>query len=103
MGKKLVQLTEEQQKLRDNEDFLKGRPNRMEVANYVNSLWESVYSPKIEQQFDISHQSMQIGLMVVQSILIKNNLCTEDEIKSITEEFIRLKQEHDEKEEENKN
>ena len=103
MGKKVVQLTDEQQKLRENDEFLKGRPNRMEVANYVNSLCESVYLPKIEQQFDISHQSMQIGLMVVQSILIKNNLCTEDEIKSITEEFIRLKQEHDEKEEENKN
>lgn len=89
-------MTDEQQKLRENEDFLKGRPNRMEVANYVNSLWESVYLPKIEHQFDISHQSMQIGLMVVQSILIKNNLCTEDEIKNITEEFIRLKQEQDE-------
>ena len=96
-------MTEEQQKLRDNEDFLKGRPNRMEVANYINSLWESVYFPKIEQQFNASQQLMQIGLMVVQSILIKNNLCTEDEIKSITEEFLRLKQEQNEKEEENKN
>lgn len=67
-----------------DEQYMLGRPNRMEVANYVNALLEEHYMPSILER----ENSFRLGLMVIQSILIKKGICTGDEIKEITEEFL---------------
>lgn len=67
-----------------DEQYMLGRPNRIEVANYVNALLEEHYMPSIIDR----ENSFRLGLMVIQSILIKKGICTGDEIKEITEEFL---------------
>lgn len=81
MSNKIIKLTPEQQKQRDDESYLKGRPNRLEVANYVNSLLENEYLPRILN-------TIRISAMVLQSILIEKGICTGEEIESITKEFV---------------
>lgn len=69
-------LTEQDKK------YLQGKPTRMEVANYVNSLMEQHWAPRL------IHQT-QLGIMILQGILLKKNVCTPDELKSLTEEFVK--------------
>lgn len=82
---KLVKMTPEEQQRQDDEKYMQGRPNRMEVANYVNALMEEHYVPAINAQ-------MQLGLMVIQSIIIEKGICTGEELQQRTEEFIRQSQ-----------
>lgn len=93
MSNKLAKVTDEQRKQQEDEKYLQGKPNRMEVANYVNGLMEEHYMPDIMNNFSNTHQAMQLGFMTIQAILIQKGICTEDEIKSMTEEFIRLQSE----------
>lgn len=95
-SKKIINMNdpEKQKKAQQkaDEQYMMGKPNRMEVANYVNALLEEHYIPSILER----ENSFRLGLMVVQSILIKKGICTGDEIKEITEEFLEnLKKEQE--------
>ena len=71
-------------KLKDKADerYLAGHPTRMEVANYVNALLEERYLPHIQSL-------IQMSSMVLQAILIKKNICTGEELKEVTEDFVK--------------
>ena len=65
--------------------YMKSKPTRLEVANYVNSLMEQHYMPLITNY-------IQMSSMVLQAILLRKGICTGDEIKEITEEFVKENQ-----------
>jgi len=96
-SKKIINMNdpEKQKKAQQkaDEQYMMGKPNRMEVANYVNALLEEHYIPSILER----ENSFRLGLMVVQSILIKKGICTGDEIKEITEEFLENMKKEQEK------
>lgn len=81
MSNKIKKLTPEQEKQQEDERYLQGRPTRIEVMNYVNALLEKKYIPEIMNKF-------QLGIMVIQSILISKGICTGEEIEEITKQFI---------------
>lgn len=64
-----------------DEAYLRGTPSRMEVANYVTSIIEQHYIPSVQKGF-------QLGIMVMQAILIKKGICTGEEIQEFTKSFI---------------
>lgn len=92
MSNKLVKPTEEEKKRQEDEAYLKGRPNRAEVANYVNALLEEKYMPEIMNHFSQTYQSMQLGFMTLQAILVQKEICTGEEIEKLTQEFIKCQQ-----------
>lgn len=94
---KPVKLTPEQKQKQDDERFLQGRPNRAEVMNYVNALLEDKYMPEIMKHIQQTQQSMQLGFMAIQAILIQKGICTGEEIQEVTQEFIKKHQEELEK------
>lgn len=69
----------------EDQKWLSKQPTRMEVASYVNALWERHYLPTITNY-------IQMSSMVLQAILIEKGVCTGDEIKSITEKFVSEQQ-----------
>lgn len=69
----------------EDQKWLSKQPTRMEVASYVNALWERHYLPTITNY-------IQMSSMVLQAILIDKGVCTGDEIKSITEKFVSEQQ-----------
>ena len=89
---KVVTFTEEERKKQEDEAFLKGRPTRAEVANYVNALLEEKYMPEILSHFNQTYQAMQLGFMTLQAILIQKEICTGEEIEKLTQEFIKQQQ-----------
>ena len=90
MSNKLAKLTPEQKKQQEDEQYMRGRPNRMEVANYVNALLEDKYMPMIQGQ-------TSLGFMVIQAILIEKGICTVDEIEEITKKFVAQRQQEAQK------
>lgn len=98
MSNKLKKMTEEERKKMEDEAYLRGRPNREEVANYVNSLMENHYMPSIMGHFSNTQQAMQLGFMVIQAILIQKGICTKEEISEMTQEFINIQKKEQEKE-----
>lgn len=91
-----------QKKNKEAEEFLKGIPTRAEVANYVNSLLEEIFKPEIEKNIKSILPSIQLGFMIIQSILIKKGVCTGEELKEITEEFLKTMEASKKKPEETK-
>lgn len=87
------QKKQEAKQREQDEGFMKGRPNRMEVANYVNALLTEKYMPEITNMIGQVQQSTQLGFMTLQAILIKKGICTGDEIKQFTEEFLKAQKE----------
>ena len=85
MSNKLAKLTPEEKQKQDDEQYMRGRPNRMEVANYVNALLEQKYIPQLQEQ-------TSMGFMVIQALLIEKGICTGEEIEQMTKEFIKQKQ-----------
>ena len=71
---------------KSDEAYLRGTPTRMEVANYVTSLIENHYAPALQAGF-------QLGIMVVQALLIKKGICTGEEIEEFTKDFMKEHQE----------
>ena len=69
-------------KTNSDERYMSGHPTRAEVGNYVNALMEDHYMPRIQGL-------IQMSSMVLQAILLKKGICTGDELKEITEEFIK--------------
>lgn len=65
----------------EEKEYLSQNPNRLEVANYVNSLLEHQYVPMI-----MSH--IQLSSMVLQAILIEKKVCTGEEIEAISKQFV---------------
>lgn len=82
------QKAEQKQRAQD-EQYMQGRPTRLEVCNYVNSLLEEKYTPVIQSMISQTAQSAQISIMVMQSILIQKGLTTGDELKDLTEAFMK--------------
>lgn len=68
--------------------YLNGTPTRMEVANYVNSLLEEEYMPKLARAINANASSAKLGIMIMQAILIEKGICTGDEIEKLTTEFM---------------
>lgn len=97
MSNKLKRLTPEEIQERQNEEYLKGKPTRAEVANYCNALLEEKYMPEIMNHISRTQQAMQLGFMTLQAILIKKGICTGEEIEEITQEFIKQQQAESEK------
>lgn len=64
-----------------DEAYLRGTPSRAEVANYVTSIIEHHYAPTLQAGF-------QLGIMVMQAILIKKGICTGEEIQEFTKSFV---------------
>lgn len=90
MSNKLAKLTPEQKKQQEDEQYMRGRPTRMEVANYVNALLEDKYMPMIQGQ-------TSLGFMVIQAILIEKGICTGEEIEEITKKFVVQRQQEAQK------
>lgn len=90
MSNKLAKLTPEQKKQQEDEQYMRGRPNRMEVVNYVNALLEDKYMPMIQGQ-------TSLGFMVIQAILIEKGICTGEEIEEITKKFVAQRQQEAQK------
>ena len=90
MSNKLAKLTPEQKKQQEDEQYMRGRPNRMEVANYVNALLEDKYMPMIQGQ-------TSLGFMVIQANLIEKGICTGEEIEEITKKFVAQRQQEAQK------
>ena len=90
MSNKLAKLTPEQKKQQEDEQYMRGRPNRMEVANYVNALLEDKYMPMIQGQ-------TSLGFMVIQAILIEKGICAGEEIEEITKKFVAQRQQEAQK------
>lgn len=88
---------DEQKKLEETEQFMRGRPNRAEVANYVNALLEDKYMPEIQRLIGSVQNSTQLGFMTLQAILINKGICTGDEIQQVTKEFIQAQKDEMEK------
>lgn len=65
-----------------DEEYMKGTPNRAEVANYVASVMENFYVPMISNQ-------VQLSMMVLQAVLLEKEVCTGDDIKRITQSFTK--------------
>ena len=66
----------------EDKKYMEGKPNRIEVANYVNGLLDNHYMPLITNY-------IQMSSMVLQAILIEKGVCTGDEIKDVTEKFVK--------------
>lgn len=86
MSNKLVKLTPEQKKQQEDEQYMRGKPTRMEVSNFVNSVMEEHYIPLLTNQ-------MRLSAMVLQAILIDKDICTGEEIEEITKEFVKKQEE----------
>lgn len=82
------QKAEQKQRAQD-EQYMQGRPTRLEVCNYVNALLEDKYAPAIQSMISQTAQAAQISIMVMQSILIQKGLTTGDELKDLTEAFMK--------------
>lgn len=88
-------MTEKQTQVETNDqdmEFLNGTPTRMEVANYVNGILEEKFMPSIQETIN----SMNSGYQILLALLIKKGLTSEDELKSIKEEFMKIKKEKEE-------
>ena len=90
MSNKLAKLSEEEKQKQIDESFLKGRPNRLEVMNYVNSIIEEKYLPEV-------YAKMQLSIMTLQAILINKGIVTGEEIEKITQEFLERSKEEQQK------
>ena len=66
----------------EDKKYMEGKPTRIEIANYVTNLMDNHYMPMITNY-------IQMSSMVLQGILLKKEICTGDEIKEITEEFVK--------------
>lgn len=95
MSNKIAKLTPEERQKQEDERYMMGRPNRMEVANYVNALLENQYLPQIQGQ-------VSLGFMVIQAILIEKGICTGEDIEKMTHQFIQQRQQEAEKAEKEK-
>lgn len=95
MSNKLAKLTPEQKKQQEDEQYMKGRPTRLEVANYVNALMEEKYMPHLQGQ-------TSLGFMVIQAILIEKGICTGEEIEEFTKQFVEQRQKEAQKAQETK-
>lgn len=93
-SKKILTPEEKQKKLEqrqaeENENYMKGRPSRVEVANYVNSILEQKFVPAIMAEINNYQKSVQLGFMALQAILINKGICTGEEIEEVTKQFIK--------------
>lgn len=94
MGKS--RLTPEQVKEKQDENYLNGKPTRLETMNYVNNLLDKKYIPMLTQNLDAT----RLALMVLQGILIDKGVCTGEDIQKASEAFIEA---HRKKEENGEN
>ena len=65
----------------EDNKYMHSKPTRIEVANYINALMDNHYMPLI-------NNNIQMSMMVLQAIMLKKGICTGDEIKEITEQFV---------------
>ena len=49
--------------------------------------------PEVEKNVKKILPSIQLGFMIIQSILLKKGICTGEELKEITEEFLKTSME----------
>lgn len=73
----------------NDQKYLYGTPTRAEVANYVNALLEEKYIPELKKLIMTVNAHASLSHQVVLAILLKKGICTEAEVKELTEEFIK--------------
>ena len=82
IAKSVAKRTKKSESKVVDDKYMSGHPTRAEVGNYVNALMEEHYIPRIQGL-------IQMSSMVLQAILIKKGVCTGEELKEITEEFVK--------------
>lgn len=85
---KVINMDDKQRQQQVDEKYLQGKPTRLEVANYVNALLEQEYMPAIQNEIINNVNSMKLGIMILQGILVNKGICTGEEIEQLTNEFI---------------
>ena len=73
----------------NDQKYLYGTPTRAEVANYVNALLDEKYIPELKKLITAVNAHSALSHQIVLALLLKKGICTEDEIKELTEEFIK--------------
>ena len=73
----------------NDQQYLNGNPTRMEVANYVNALNEEKVIPEIKKLIMAVNAHASLSNQVVLGLLIKKGICTEEEVKQMTEDLVK--------------
>lgn len=77
------------QKHYNDQKYLNGTPTRMEVANYVNALNEEKVLPEIKKLIMAVNAHASLSNQVILGLLIKKGICTEEEVKQMTEDLVK--------------
>lgn len=77
------------QKHHNDQQYLNGTPTRMEVANYVNALIEEKVIPELKKLIMTVNAHASLSNQVVLGLLIKKGICTEEEVKQMTEDLVK--------------
>ena len=77
------------QKHHNDQKYLHSAPTRVEVANYVNALNEERVIPEIKKLIMAVNAHASLSNQVVLGLLIKKGICTEEEVKQMTEDLVK--------------
>ena len=77
------------QKHHNDQKYLNSAPTRIEVANYVNALNEEKVIPEIKKLIMAVNAHASLSNQVVLGLLIKKGICTEEEVKQMTEDLVK--------------
>lgn len=77
------------QKHHNDQKYLNSAPTRVEVANYVNALNEEKVIPEIKKLILAVNAHASLSNQVVLGLLIKKGICTEEEVKQMTEDLVK--------------
>ena len=73
----------------NDQKYLNSAPTRIEVANYVNALNEEKVIPEIKKLIMAVNAHASLSNQVVLGLLIKKGICTEEEVKQMTEDLVK--------------
>lgn len=77
------------QKHHNDQKYLNSAPTRIEVANYVTAINEEKVIPEIKKLIMAVNAHASLSNQVVLGLLIKKGICTEEEVKQMTEDLVK--------------
>lgn len=77
------------QKHHNDQKYLNSAPTRVEVANYVTAIHEEKVIPEIKRLIMCVNAHASLSNKVVLALLIKKGICTEEEVKQMTEDLVK--------------
>lgn len=77
------------QKHHNDQKYLNSAPTRIEVANYVTAINEERVIPEIKKLIMAVNAHASLSNQVVLGLLIKKGICTEEEVKQMTEDLVK--------------